>query len=128
MTEILLAFLFNFQGVCRAIFIISLICLVLIGAILLLVKCDPILDDFRKETKIGMKKICKICLWCGLLSLPISLIPNMDDIWKIRINLIKFELASPENIEKATGEITQVVKKLECKYLDLCEEPEKKPD
>lgn len=47
----------------------------------------------------------------------IALMPSVDSLWKIRISLIKLELASPENVRKGTEKITDIAHKLECKYL-----------
>lgn len=52
----------------------------------------------------------------------LSMIPTTDQMFHIRLNLIKFELASPDNVRKGTEEIANIAKKLECKYLG-CEEP-----
>lgn len=51
----------------------------------------------------------------------VNSIPTVDDLWKVRISLIKLELASPQNIEKGSEEIARIAKKLECKYIG-CEE------
>lgn len=51
-------------------------------------------------------------------------LPNMDQIWHARIALIKFELASPKNIEGASETIERIGKRLECKYLG-CDEAKK---
>ena len=55
------------------------------------------------------------------LALFFSLVPSTDQLFRIRLNLIKFELASPDNVKKGTEEIANIAKKLECKYLG-CEE------
>lgn len=47
----------------------------------------------------------------------IGLAPTADDLWKVRISLIKLELASPENVKKSVIEISRIAEKLECKYL-----------
>jgi hypothetical protein len=65
----------------------------------------------------------------GVVCAVLACMPSIDDLWKTRIALIKFHLASPENVEKATDEIARIGKKLECKYLGGCEDakPEPKP-
>lgn len=50
-------------------------------------------------------------------------IPSVDEVYKIRISLIKYELSSPENVVKATATIERIGEKLECKYLG-CEKGE----
>lgn len=57
----------------------------------------------------------------------LSCVPTIDDVWKVRIGLIKFGLASPDNVKSGVETIERVGKKLECKYLGGCEE-EKKND
>lgn len=53
--------------------------------------------------------------------LPSFLIPSSKQLWEARINLIKFNLASKENITQTTETIERIGKKLECKYLK-CED------
>jgi hypothetical protein len=55
----------------------------------------------------------------------ISLTPSIKEIWEVRIALIKYQLASPENIAKSTEEISRIAKKLECEYLG-CKDEESK--
>lgn len=48
-------------------------------------------------------------------------VPSINNLWTVRIGLIKLELASPENVKKASETIERIGQKLECKYLG-CEE------
>lgn len=54
----------------------------------------------------------------------VACIPSVDQLWKVRIALIKYQLASPKNIERGSEEIARIAKKLECKYLG-CDEDKK---
>ena len=47
----------------------------------------------------------------------ISSMPNVNDLWKIRIGLLKYSLASEENVSKGVSEIKRIADKLEKKYL-----------
>jgi hypothetical protein len=62
----------------------------------------------------------------------LSAVPTVDQLFQIRLGLIKFELASPENVKLGVAAIEEVAKKLECKYLGCPEaqksEPEKKAE
>jgi hypothetical protein len=59
----------------------------------------------------------------GVGCLPaLSVIPSVDDLWKVRIGLIKLELASPENLKGAAEVIERIGRKLECKYIGCDEE------
>ncbi len=74
--------------------------------------------EFAKKLLKQIKTIY-IPVWVFLLLF--SFIPSVEDLWKVRISLLKYQLASPENIEKGAEEIGRLAKKLECKYLG-CEE------
>lgn len=47
----------------------------------------------------------------------LACVPTLDNLWSVRIALIKYELASPQNVKSATATIERIGKKLECKYL-----------
>jgi len=64
-----------------------------------------------------------IIIFC--VCIPVHLAPTVDDLWKARIGLVKLYIASPQNLEKGTEEISRIAKKLECKYLGGCEEEKK---
>ena len=78
------------------------------------------------QTKIYSKFIVKYLIILVIVFAPFALIPDTDDLWKIRIGFIKLQLASPKNLEKGTEEIGRIAKKLECKYLGGCEEEKPK--
>jgi hypothetical protein len=55
----------------------------------------------------------------------LTAIPDVNDLWRARIALVKLELASTENVQKGTEEIARIARRLECKYLGCKEEKEK---
>lgn len=61
----------------------------------------------------------------GLIAALLASVPSVEGMWKVRIGLIKFHLASPENVQKGAEEIIRIGKKLECKYIG-CDEEKKK--
>ena len=83
-------------------------------------------DDESKRFKGLSKFIFKYTSIAMFICAPFALIPDTDDLWKIRIGIIKLQLASPKNLEKGTEEISRIAKKLECKYLGGCEEEKPK--
>lgn len=61
-----------------------------------------------------------VTLFCaGLL---LAIIPTLDDLWRVRIALVKYDLAAPENVRGAAETIERIGRKLECKYLGGCED------
>jgi hypothetical protein len=99
-------------------------CVVAIASIVLSVLAlayfECLADDHEKGKNLIIKRI-KFTILLMCLSLPLACIPEPKDVWEMRISLIKFNLASPENIQKGADEIARIGKKLECKYLG-CEE------
>lgn len=83
---------------------------------------------YDEESKARLEKAKglwpKLVLAATIIGL-FQIVPSLSDIWKVRIGLIKYKLASPENIVKATDEITRIGHELECKYLD-CPKPKSK--
>lgn len=73
-------------------------------------KSEPFFDKTKK----------KVLLYCVLIELPLLglfVTPSIEELWKVRISLIKLQLASPENISKGVDEITRIGKRLEERYL-----------
>lgn len=66
-------------------------------------------------------KIKKRYVAIYVIILCVLCIPDLNELWKVRISLIKLELSSPENIAKGVETIERIGTKLECKYLG-CEE------
>lgn len=67
------------------------------------------------------RKLWLLAAFFLLFSIIPASVPDVNDLWKIRIGMIKLQLASPENVEKGAAEIIRIGKKLECRYLG-CEE------
>ncbi len=65
------------------------------------------------------------CLKVFIPACLISMVPSPKNIWEMRIALIKFNLASPQNVQMAADKIVEIGHKLECKYIG-CEEPKEK--
>lgn len=81
--------------------------------------------DGYEDDAAKFKKILSKIIPFFILSLFIAIIPRTDDLWRVRINLIKLSLASPENLTKAASELEKISKGLECKYLNACESKKK---
>lgn len=65
------------------------------------------------------KKRIKYAKYCGVLALvfaSLALLPGIEDLYKMRIALIKYEISSPENVKGAVETIERIGAKLECKY------------
>lgn len=60
------------------------------------------------------------------LSILIALLPTPEQMWKIRLAIVKFELASPENVSKGVDAIERIAHALECKYLKCDDKKEDK--
>lgn len=121
-TEILLAWLGRVQSGAEGILAAALIAL----AVLLVVHLCA-LDERTPNHKATFKKLRPywiIDLTAILVFGFLCTIPSLDDLWKVRINLIKFQLASPENLQKATETIERIGEKLECKYIGCDEKKE----
>jgi hypothetical protein len=101
------------------------ICFWLVGVVVLItaVMRAVALYDGDKSAVAACDGLLKRLVPIVLISGPICAIPNINHLWKIRIALIKYELASPANIEKGAEVIERIGEKLECKYLG-CDEKE----
>jgi len=121
--EILLTILGKISNACTAGAILSLITLVF-SVIVYGIAATAGCGKNEKECHCGCgraNKIGKFLFKCAIAPLIIfgllSAVPTIDDIWKTRIALIKFRLASPENVNKGVDEIARIARKLECKYI-----------
>lgn len=47
-------------------------------------------------------------------------LPRSSDLWEVRVNLIKLNIASPDNVKQGVARINEVAAEMECKYLDKC--------
>ena len=62
----------------------------------------------------------------SLAFMALSTVPTLDSLWKVRVGLLKLELASPDNVKAVGGHVEEIVKALECKHLGVnCPEKEK---
>ena len=74
--------------------------------------------DFDEKwlTKLGKKSLAPSIITICFAFL-LGIIPTINQLWKVRVGLIKLQLASPQNIEKGVETIERIGKKLECKYV-----------
>ena len=78
--------------------------------------------DKEKDAKWWKKYTASVTKWLlplWLIALIFANVPRVEDLWKIRIGLLKFGLASPTNVQGGIDHITKVGKELECRYLQL---------
>lgn len=82
--------------------------------------------DRRKwdQADAKQKALRKIICYVLIPSAIVACIPDVNELWKVKIGLIKLNMASAENIAKGVEVIERVGRKLECKYLG-CEEEKK---
>jgi hypothetical protein len=94
--------------------------LVTAGAILFYFLCAGDYDAARTQPKLA-----KAARWTGagfLIFGLLAAVPTVNDLWRVRLSLIAFEAASPENVVKAGAHLETIVEGLECKYLNRCKE------
>jgi len=115
--EIMFILLSSLRGVAEGILIASGI----IGLFALISFIVTLGDPNYQKESIIFKSIIKFVSGFIILSTLILAMPTVDNMFKVRLSLIKFQLASPENLNKGADEIERIAKKLECKYLG-CEE------
>lgn len=109
MIEFLLALIENISVASQVILVFGTIVVALISFGCFLEMGQPPTKHWRRLSPWAILLIC------------LSIIPHPEQLWKVRISLIKYQLASPENIQQGAAAITEIAKKLECKYLG-CEE------
>jgi hypothetical protein len=62
-----------------------------------------------------------------LISALLAALPSAKDLWEVRIAMLKWNLASPENIQKGVDHIDLIAKTLECRYTGInCPDEKKK--
>lgn len=86
-----------------------------------LVSRDRDIDEWNGLHR-GWRSFKNLAMILFFVTLPLSMVPTVDQMFKIRLDLIKFQLASPENVQSGVEAIKDVAHKLECKYLG-CPEP-----
>lgn len=119
--EILLAALINLKGVFCFSALVSGLTVLLSGVFFLMAK-----DLGKTRDQVLSRKALKVSSLVFVPMMFLSCIPTIDDLWKVRIGLIKLQLASPENITSAAETIERIGKKLECKYIGCDEEKAEK--
>jgi hypothetical protein len=81
-------------------------------------------NERERKTALVLQKIVALKPYL-IISAIIGCIPCADHLWKVRLSLIKLELASPENVKATTDHIDRIAKDLECKYLNDCPKEKK---
>lgn len=118
-TEILLAILQKVSQSAAVLVCLTFIILILAFVFYFVSMSRSFSEEERmNDSSLALVKISAVVL---LIVSPFAAIPSVDDLWKVRIGLIKLQLASPENIQKGSEVIERIGKKLECKYLG-CDE------
>lgn len=70
------------------------------------------------EWKAGVPRFKQLAVFT-FVTMMLTTIPTIDDLWKVRVGLLKLELSSPENVKAAGGHLEEIVKALECKHLGV---------
>lgn len=115
-TEILIALLGNLKFAIGIPFV-SIGVLLIVFFPLVLHSID---DEHCPATKLTVATLGSLFLGCLFLA-----VPSIDDLWRVRIGLLKFSLASPENVKAGAETLERIAGKLECKYLGCDEKAEK---
>ena len=126
MFDFFLALLINIKGAFSVFFwggVVSIvICLIAMFCMMDEKSVDE--DDWAKWRR--WKKYSVILC---LITAPFHALPDTEDLWHVRISMLKFHAVSPDNIEKfaknGMPHIERVAKKIECRYLG-CPDSEKK--
>jgi hypothetical protein len=63
------------------------------------------------------KRLLTAAVISGVLGSVIGSLPDVADLWKVRVELVKFELASPENIKAGVAAIERIGSHFECELL-----------
>lgn len=100
----------------------AMVLLFMLGAGVVYFASDPE-SSYEKHAHKKAKEAMRACKIILILMLPLAVAPSIDSLWKVRISLIKYGMASEENIIKGVEEIERIGKKLECKYLGCEDKP-----
>jgi hypothetical protein len=79
-------------------------------------------SDVHADTKATLRKALPFAVVFMLLCTLVFAVPTPRTLLTYRITLIGYNLASQENLEKGAEHLINLTKKLECRYLDICEE------
>jgi len=120
MSEIIYAVLLNTADSITCIMLLSMV----VAVIAYGMSFNPD-DSLANCVILRLKKVATFSICITVMCLPLTWIPSPEDLWRVRINMIKYHAASPDNIEKyakyGLPHIERIVKKIECKYLDCSE-------
>lgn len=133
MLDFFLALLINIKGIFAFLFWVSMIATiitVIVGGFMKMAESDsngrrskdaPEPEDWAK-----WRRFQKWSVICCLITGPFYAIPDMEDLWHVRINMLKFHMASPSNVEafakNGMPHIERVAKKIECRFLGCPEQ------
>lgn len=124
-TEFWLAWAFNVKGLFGAAAVIALIA-TCISLFIWFVTSGPHNSDFDDAVHAGARKSVWVFGPILVISAIFNSVPSMDDMWRLRLGLMKLEIVNKENLEKLTDHASEVIKSLECKHLGVnCPQPEK---
>lgn len=125
MLDFFLATLVNIKGVSGVFFWVAIIAnIVTIIWFFCMLEENSVTDkDWEK-----WRRWKKLWIVVTLVLVPFKAIPNMEELWHVRINMLKFHAVSPSNVEafakNGMPHIERVAKKIECKFLG-CPDDEK---
>lgn len=78
---------------------------------------DKEFGDFPASTRLLFKRMAIVT---GSMVVFSAVTPSTSDLWRTRVNLVKLELASPENVKAGAEAVGRIAVELECKYLANC--------
>lgn len=116
MIEFIWAYLSNLSNISGFLAIVVGLLMIVLFSGILAVYLDSS-GDSAKEFSDRSTKVLKTLVPIEIILLFFTAVPTPKNMTETRFELLKFYLASPENAEKATGEIVRLVKKLEERFL-----------
>ena len=75
-------------------------------------------NSSEREAALGRSLMAKF-IPAAIVCIVLATIPGPESMWKVRVGLMKLELASPENVKAVGGHVEEIVKALECKHLGV---------
>ena len=135
MLDFFLALLINIKGIFAVLFWVSMIAAgitLVAGGFMKMMETDQYgrrnKDAADHEDWAKWRRFQKWAVICCLITGPFYSLPDMEDLWHVRINMLKFHMASPSNVEafakNGMPHIERVAKKIECRFLG-CPDAEK---
>lgn len=125
MTEIVLALWSNVRGLFIAAAVLAGTGAVLAGIAWAINAVDASSrygNDQDRQRADNSRLVTKRLVMVSVVAALLACVPTLEDMWRVRIALVKYDLAAPENVKAATETIERIATKLECKYLGGCEE------